>query len=120
MPYIMTVESSLFPFLSETMWELLTSSAAQWVFGIAGTAILIAIAYYCGGALRQQACQNINEGIPTQEENLVEFDRMRREGFIENNEFQKVKKNLAPKIVKKRIEDREQRIEDRRQETEEK
>jgi len=80
------------------MWkELLTSSAAQWVFGISGTAILIAIAYYVIGRIKE----DINEEIPTQEENLVEFDRMRREGHLENDEFQQVKKNLAPQIVKK-------------------
>ena len=86
------------------MWkELLTGSAAQWVFGISGTAILIAVAYYVIGRLKE----DINEEIPTSAENLIEFDRMRREGHLENNEFQEVKKNLAPKIVKKRIEERE-------------
>jgi len=89
------------------MTELLTSSAAQWVYSIAGAAILIAIACYVVGRIKE----DIEEEIPTQEENLVEFDRMRNEGYLETAEFQEVKKNLAHKIVNKRIEDREQRTE---------
>ena len=86
------------------MWkELLTSSAAQWIFGIAGTATLMAIAYYVIGRIKEDA----SEEIPTPEENLVEFDRMRHEGHLQPGEFQEVKKNLAHQIVKKRIEDRE-------------
>jgi len=91
------------------MTELLTSSAAQWIFGIAGTAILIAIAYYVIGRIKEE----INEEIPTQEENLVEFDRMRNEGYLENDEFQEVKKNLAPKIVKRTTDGRPQTADER-------
>ncbi len=85
------------------MWkEVLTSSAAEWVFGIAGTAILIAIAYYVIGRIRGVIYE---EEIPTQEENLVDFDRMRQEGHLERDEFIDVKKTLAPKIVQKNRED---------------
>ena len=85
------------------MWiELLTSSAAQWIFGVSGTAILIAIAYYVVGRIKDDAF----EEIPTQEENLVEFDRMRSEGVLKPGEFQEVKKKLAPKIVQKNREER--------------
>jgi len=94
------------------MWkELLTSSAAQWVFGISGTAILIAIAYYVIGLIKEDATKE----IPTQEENLVEFDRMRREGHLENDEFQQVKKNLAPQIVSKPAGGRRQEADKKRQ-----
>jgi len=85
------------------MWkELLAGSTAQWIFGISGAATLIAIAYYVIGRIKEDA----SEEIPTPEENLIEFDRMRREGYLKQGEFQEVKKNLAPQIVKKRIEDR--------------
>ena len=96
---------------SAAQWvkELLTGSAAQWVFGISGTAILIAIAYYVIGRIKAE----IREEIPTSEENLVEFDRMRREGYLENDEFQEVKKNLAHKIVKKAHRTVKKRAEDR-------
>ncbi|MCL2305146.1 MAG: hypothetical protein FWC43_07365 [Planctomycetaceae bacterium] len=87
------------------MWkELLTSSAAQWIFGISGTAILIAIAYYVIGRIKDE----MDEEIPTPEENLVEFDRMRDEGHLENDEFQEVKKSLAPKIRRQMADGRQQ------------
>ncbi len=93
------------------MWkEVLTSSAAEWIFGIAGTAILIAIAYYVVGRIRSEG----REEIPTQEENLVDFDRMRQEGHLERDEFIDIKKTLAPKIVQKNREDgRRQATDDR-------
>ena len=87
------------------MWkELLTSSAAQWIFGISGTAILIAVACYVIGRIKE----GVREEIPTPEENLVEFDRMRHEGHLEPGEFQKVKKNLAPQIRRQAAAGRQQ------------
>ncbi len=82
----------------ESMFEeLFSNPATQWVYGIAGTAILIAIAYYVLGNMRKE----IRTPMPTEEDHLIEFERMHRTGVLNAQEFRKVKKQLGAKIVEK-------------------
>ncbi|MGL6196489.1 MAG: hypothetical protein ACRC2T_16870 [Thermoguttaceae bacterium] len=77
--------------------EIISNPATQWVLGIAGTAILIAIAYYVVSKIRN----DISAELPTNEDHLVEFDRMQRNGHLKRDEFKEVKKNLGKEIAER-------------------
>lgn len=79
------------------MWiELLTSSAAQWIYAISGIAILIAVVYYAISKVRSE----IKTPVVSKQEHLIEFDRMLQDGNLHPEEFKEVKKKLAPDILK--------------------
>lgn len=77
--------------------EILSNSAYQWVFILAGLSILIAVAIYFLGRIKS----GLNYKISTQEDNLVEFDRMMQKGILDPAEFKEIKKNLGVEIAEK-------------------
>ena len=81
--------------LKKSLIEVLSESINQWIFGVFGTAALVAIAYYVLTNLRK----DVKTKITSKEEHLVEFDKMTQNGALRPDEFKAVKKNLGREIA---------------------
>lgn len=78
-------------------FEIISTPAFKWIFGIAGMMILISIAYY----LVEKIKEGRNVDITSPEENLAEFERLYYEGKLDKKEFQIIKEKLSREIVEK-------------------